>query len=84
FWVNTTASSTCHSIGAREYTATLINAPKNWDPLSVCQSIPFVIHGKQVKSPPLECNRIQNPDGTVVAQSKWLVEFNESECYPVW
>ncbi|KAF9071470.1 hypothetical protein BDP27DRAFT_519418 [Rhodocollybia butyracea] len=82
YWYNVVPEQTCHSIGAREYSATLANIPSDWDPLEACQSTALSVHGKRVMSPPA-CS-VFTFDNSTAVEGRWIVDFDESECLPLW
>ncbi|KAF5344608.1 hypothetical protein D9758_013890 [Tetrapyrgos nigripes] len=82
FWVDVIPSD-CHSIGTREYTATLAGIPKDWDLVTACQMTPLVVHGKVVQSEP-SCSLVAKSSGSIVVMGRWLVDFDESDCHPIW
>ncbi|KAK7446728.1 hypothetical protein VKT23_014424 [Stygiomarasmius scandens] len=81
-WANVTSSKLCHSTGVREYTATLVNAAKGWDPVYICNRTPIIIHGVRIQNP-VSCTVKDTPAGRVV-QGTWLAQYNERDCYPAW
>ncbi|KAK7446722.1 hypothetical protein VKT23_014417 [Stygiomarasmius scandens] len=83
FWVDVTPEPTCHAIGARDYTATLVNIPKDWDPLQACSKTVLVIHNKTVLSPRL-CAYERSAEGETIVKGKWTINFSESDCMPAW
>ncbi|KAF5344600.1 hypothetical protein D9758_013886 [Tetrapyrgos nigripes] len=87
FWVEVTPSETCHAVGVREYTATLVGIPEDWDPITACQATPFIVHGKAVEEKP-SCSIVSAANdvgGSLTAvQGRFFVNFDESDCYPIW
>ncbi|KAK7446729.1 hypothetical protein VKT23_014425 [Stygiomarasmius scandens] len=78
-WANLTASEICHSIGIREYSASLVDVTDGWDPIVICNQTSITIHGKRIEKP-VSCTF--NSAG--LAQGSWLVDYKEQGCFPTW
>ncbi|KAF9071475.1 hypothetical protein BDP27DRAFT_519541 [Rhodocollybia butyracea] len=81
YWKDILPEETCNAVGAREYTATLANAPKS-NKLEACQSTRLSFHGRTIRSAPL-CSML-TLNGTTVVQGSWILDFDENDCFPVW
>ncbi|KAE9397642.1 hypothetical protein BT96DRAFT_976872 [Gymnopus androsaceus JB14] len=73
----------CSAIGARQYTATLSNIPEDWDNVEACMKTSFYVHGKAVSTSPI-CTVTPALNSTTIVQGRWIVDFDESDCVPVW
>ncbi|KAF9071473.1 hypothetical protein BDP27DRAFT_519512 [Rhodocollybia butyracea] len=81
YWKDILRGETCNAVGAREYTATLANPPKS-NKLEACQRIRISLNGRTIRSAPL-CS-ILTLNGTTIVQGSWILDFDESDCFPVW
>ncbi|KAJ8075623.1 hypothetical protein PM082_021253 [Marasmius tenuissimus] len=94
-WINLTASPNCTSIGARTYTAHLVDKPEGFYPNKFCSDIPIIIHGRTIPHPvscysePSQCQTYEH-DGQpktvtcTITRGEWLVDFDEGSCMPTW
>ncbi|KAK7446721.1 hypothetical protein VKT23_014416 [Stygiomarasmius scandens] len=82
-WIDITPSQTCHGIGTRDYTATLVNIPEDWNPLQACHKTVLVIRDKEVSSPRV-CTYEPTVGGDIIVRGKWTVNLGDGDCMPVW
>ncbi|KAF9071476.1 hypothetical protein BDP27DRAFT_519571 [Rhodocollybia butyracea] len=82
YWKNILPEETCDAVGARAYTATLASVLNDWDKIEACKMTEVIVHGLTVRKPPI-CS-MSTLDGKTIVQGRWTVDFNESDCFPLW
>ncbi|KAL0565436.1 hypothetical protein V5O48_016587 [Marasmius crinis-equi] len=94
-WINIIASPVCTSVGSRMYTGQSSYMPEGFHPETRCAEMPISIHNRLISNP-YECwsetfeREISTVEGErrnvtyTITRGKWLVNWNESGCVPVW